>query len=87
MQIFTHLTANDVQLQAFPFKRELSMEAYLIENEGILALDRDIFSDVEIVEAGLTLLLLRQIQEYWQKFLHRHSPSYEPNHKCHKVLP
>jgi hypothetical protein len=55
MQIFTHLTANDVQLQAFPFQRELSMEAYLIENEGILALDRDVFSDVEIVEAELTL--------------------------------
>jgi len=55
MQIFTHLTANDVQLRPFPFKRELSMEAYLIENEGVLALDRDIFSDVEIIEDEFTL--------------------------------
>ena len=55
MQIFTHLTANDVQLQPFPFHRELSMEAYLIENEGVLALDRDTFSDVEIIETELTL--------------------------------
>jgi hypothetical protein len=55
MQIFTHLTANDVQLRPFPFKRELSMEAYLIENEGVLALDRDTFSDVEIIEDELTL--------------------------------
>lgn len=55
MQIFTHLTANDVQLQPFPFKRELSMEAYLIENEGVLALDRDTFTDVEIIDAELAL--------------------------------
>ncbi len=55
MQIFTHLTANDVQLQPFPFKRELSMEAYLIENEGVLALDRDTFTDVEIIETELAL--------------------------------
>jgi hypothetical protein len=63
MQIFTHLTANDVQLQAFPFKRELSMEAYLIENEGVLALDRDTFADVEIVEAELTLKQGRRSQD------------------------
>jgi len=31
------------------------MEAYLIENEGVLALDADTFSNVEIVEAQLTL--------------------------------
>jgi hypothetical protein len=50
MQIFTHLTANDVELKPFPFKRELSMEAYLIENEGVLVLERDTFSDVEVIE-------------------------------------
>jgi hypothetical protein len=55
MQIFRHLTANDVQLKQFPFRRELSMEAYLIENEGVLGLDGDTFSNVEIVEAELTL--------------------------------
>ena len=55
MQIFRHFTANDVQLLPFPFKRELSMEAYLIENEGVLGLDNDTFSNVEIIEAELHL--------------------------------
>jgi hypothetical protein len=55
MQIFRHLTINDVQLEEFPFKRELSMEAYLIENEGVLSLDADTFNNVDIVEAELTL--------------------------------
>lgn len=55
MRIFRHLTANDVRLEPFPFKRELSMEAYLIDNEGVLALDDDIFTNVEIVDAELSL--------------------------------
>ncbi len=55
MQIFKHLTANDIHLDAFPFRRELSMEAYLIENESVLGLDNDTFSNVEIIEAELTL--------------------------------
>ena len=55
MQIFRHLTINDIQLKEFPFPRELSMEAYLIENEGVLSLDADTFNNVEIVEAELTL--------------------------------
>jgi hypothetical protein len=63
MQIFTHFTANDVQLEPFPFKRELSMEAYLVENEGVLGLDRDMFSNVEIVEAELTLKQGRKSKE------------------------
>jgi phosphotransferase system IIA component len=48
MQIFRHLTINDVQLEEFPFKRELSMEAYLIENEGVLSLDANTFNNVDI---------------------------------------
>ena len=55
MRIYRHLTANDVRLEPFPFKRELSMEAYLIDNEGVLALDDDVFTNVEIVEAELSL--------------------------------
>lgn len=55
MRIYRHLTANDIRLEPFPFRRELSMEAYLIENEGVLSLDDDVFSNVEIVEAELTL--------------------------------
>ena len=55
MRIYRHLTANDVRLEPFPFKRELSMEAYLIDNEGVLALDDDVFTNVEIVDAELSL--------------------------------
>lgn len=55
MRIYRHLTANDVRLEPFPFRRELSMEAYLIENESVLALDKDTFSAVEVVEAELSL--------------------------------
>lgn len=55
MQLYKHFTANNIQLEPFPFRRELSMESYLIENEGVLALDNDLFTDVEIIEAELTL--------------------------------
>ena len=55
MKILKHFTANDEKFEEFPFKRELSMESYLIENEGVLALDDNIFSEVEIIEEELTL--------------------------------
>lgn len=55
MRIYRHITANDVQLEPFPFRRELSMEAYLIDNERVLALDDDVFSNVEIVDAEVPL--------------------------------
>jgi hypothetical protein len=55
MKLLRHFTANEEQLDPFPFRRELSMEAYLLENEGVLVLDDDTFSMVEIVEAELTL--------------------------------
>jgi len=55
MKILRHFTANDEQLSPFPFKRELSMESYLVENEGVLALDNESFYDVEIIEEELTL--------------------------------
>jgi len=54
MRILRHFTANDEQLEPFNFRRELSMEAYLVENEGILKLD-ETFADVEIVAEELTL--------------------------------
>lgn len=60
MQLYKHFTANNIQLEPFPFRRELSMESYLIENEGVLGLDNDTFSDVEIIEAELTLKEGRQ---------------------------
>jgi hypothetical protein len=55
MQVFKHLTANNIKLDRMPFQKELSMEAYLIENEGVLTLDNDIFNSVEIVETELYL--------------------------------
>ncbi len=55
MRLLRHFTANEEQLENFPFKRELSMESYLVENEGILALDNDTYSDVTIVQEELTL--------------------------------
>ena len=55
MKILKHFTANDEKFEEFPFKRELSMESYLVENEGVLALDDGIFSEVEIIEEELTL--------------------------------
>lgn len=55
MKLLRHLTANEEQLESFPFKRELSMGSYLVENEGVLALDSGTFSDVAIIKAELTL--------------------------------
>ena len=46
MRLYRHFTANEEKIEEFPFKRELSMEAYLIENESVLALDDDTFSEV-----------------------------------------
>ncbi|MBW4532558.1 MAG: hypothetical protein KME09_01340 [Pleurocapsa minor HA4230-MV1] len=39
------------------------MESYLIENEGVLALDHNLFTDVEIIEAELTLKEGRKSKE------------------------
>lgn len=55
MKLFTHITANNIKLQEMPFRRELSMEAYLIENEEVLTLDDDNLSDIEIIDSELSL--------------------------------
>ena len=49
MKIFSHLTANEEKLKPFDFKRELSMQAYLVENEDLLSLDAP-YTDVEIID-------------------------------------
>lgn len=54
MFIHKHLTANSVKLMDFPFRRELAMEAYLLENESVLALDSKNFQDVAILESELS---------------------------------
>lgn len=63
MKLLRHFTANEEQLENFPFKRELSMESYLVENEGVLALDNDSYSDVTIVQEELTLKQGRSSKE------------------------
>lgn len=54
MRILRHFTANEEKLETFNFRRELSMEAYLVENEEILALDEP-FVDVNILAEELTV--------------------------------
>ncbi len=49
MRILKHLTMNEEILTNFPFKRELSMEAYLIENTQVLNLGFTPFTDVDVV--------------------------------------
>ena len=55
MKIFKQVTANNIELSPYPFKKELAMEAYLIENEEILALDNDNFTEVAVVDEEIAL--------------------------------
>lgn len=55
MKIFRQLTANNVSVQEYRFQKELAMEAYLLENEDILILDNNNFSDVEVLDAEIAL--------------------------------
>lgn len=63
MKIYRHLTANALNLEEFDFQRELSMEAYLIENKKILALDKDLFTEVEIICDELSILKARKSKD------------------------
>ena len=56
MQLFKHVTANNIVLKEFPFFREISMEAYLIENADILILDNDELSELNIIDVELTII-------------------------------
>lgn len=55
MEIFRQITANNIAMKSYPFWKELAMEAYLLENEDILNLDEQNFSDVTVVEAEIAL--------------------------------
>ena len=55
MQLYRQVTANSVRLEKMPFKRELSMEAYLIENEKVLALDIDELSTVNVLDEEIPM--------------------------------
>lgn len=55
MYIHRHISVNSTTIEPFPFLREIAMEAYLIENESILALNIEL-KDVIIVESEVTLV-------------------------------
>lgn len=55
MELFRQITANNITLKEFPFWKELAMEAYLLENEEILKLDKENFNDVTILDAEIAL--------------------------------
>jgi len=55
MELFRQITANNVELKEYAFWKELAMEAYLIENEEILKLDKQNFNDVNILDAEIAL--------------------------------
>ncbi len=55
MAIFRQFTANNIPMKLYPFWKELAMEAYLLENEEILKLDEQNFSEVEVLDAEIAL--------------------------------
>jgi hypothetical protein len=55
MKLYRHFSANSVLLTPLPFIRELSMEAYLIENEAVLRLNDDDLSEVQIIASELPI--------------------------------
>lgn len=55
MKIFKQVTANNIELTQYPFKKELAMEAYLIENEDILTLDNENFTEVAVLDEEIAL--------------------------------
>lgn len=56
MKIFKQVTANNIELTSYPFKKELAMESYLIENEEILALDDANFNEVSVLGEEIALI-------------------------------
>ncbi|MBP1664131.1 MAG: hypothetical protein H6Q19_1271 [Bacteroidetes bacterium] len=55
MEVFRQVTANNLTLKDYPFWKELAMEAYLLENEEILKLDKENFNDVTVLDAEIAL--------------------------------
>lgn len=55
MRVLRQVTINDEKLEKFPFRRELSMQAYLMENEEILNLDTDTYNEVQIYDEEIVL--------------------------------
>lgn len=55
MFIHKHVTANQIELTEFPFRRELSMEAYILENESVLSLGAAGFGDVAVIDTEVSI--------------------------------
>ena len=55
MEIFKQITANGITLNEYPFIKELAMEAYLLENEDILKLDKTNFDSVSVIDEEIAL--------------------------------
>ena len=55
MELFRQITANNLMLVNCPFERELSMEAYLLDNQEILKLDDKNFLEPVILDAEIAL--------------------------------
>lgn len=71
MFIYKQLTINNIILDDFPFDREISMAAYIIENEEILSLGDD-FGEISIIDGEISLLSGGRIDilvEYGNEYL------------------
>lgn len=55
INLFKQISANNILLEPYPFLRELAMEAYLMENEAVLRLDDDTFSEPHVIDAEIVL--------------------------------
>jgi hypothetical protein len=53
MKLFTHFSAKNVHLQEMPFRSELVMQAYILENENVLEVDDG--GGAEIIDYELPL--------------------------------
>ncbi|CEM62043.1 endonuclease NucS domain-containing protein [Treponema phagedenis] len=51
MKLYSHFSANGIKLEPMPFNKELFMEAYLIENPEVLALNEDDKSFIGLIGA------------------------------------
>ncbi len=51
MRILQHFSANQLRLSPFPFRRELSMESYLVDNPDVLTLDDVTYCDPQILDS------------------------------------
>lgn len=55
MYLHKHFSANNLSIKEFPFRRELAMEAYLLENEDILSLEYMGFDEVSILDSEVQI--------------------------------